>query len=125
MVASLVSDLGQSSKSREEATSKSCPARTFSRLLILAAMRQRFLVLQNSAEIAHVKFPDPGGVSISAEGPEVVGLVLDARFGPATSRRAERRPGPKSANSLRLSANALSPACATRRTRRSAPTQSR
>src|SRR5450432_4761611 len=54
MVASLVSDLGQLSKSRdfEEATSKSSPAGIFSRLPILAAMRQRFLALQNSAEIA-------------------------------------------------------------------------
>jgi hypothetical protein len=31
-------------------------------------MRQRFLVLQNSAEIAHVKFSHLGGVSISAMG---------------------------------------------------------
>jgi hypothetical protein len=29
-------------------------------LLILAAMRQRFLVLQNSADIAHVKPADDG-----------------------------------------------------------------
>src|SRR5450631_2442677 len=87
MVASLVSDLGQLSKSRdfEEATSKSSPAGIFSRLPLLAAMRQRFLALQNSAEIQVRKVP-----------------IL-----------------------LRSLANALSPACATRRIRRSAPAQSR
>ena len=41
-------------------------------------MRQRFLVLQDSAGSAHAKFPDPGGVSISAMGPEVVGFVMSA-----------------------------------------------
>jgi hypothetical protein len=44
------------------------PSGTFSLLLILAAMRRRFLVLQNSAEIAHAKFLDLGSVSISANG---------------------------------------------------------
>jgi hypothetical protein len=62
-------------------------------------MRQRFLVLQNSAGIEHAKFPDPGGVSISAMGPEVVGFVIDVTSSPTNRRRAEQRPGPKSANS--------------------------
>jgi hypothetical protein len=34
------------------------PSSNLSLLPILVAMQQRFLVLQNSAEIAHVKFPD-------------------------------------------------------------------